>query len=217
MKTTRSNIALTRLALAVGCLTTGAAWAQVAVVVTPPVVVQPAPTQPVASARQQEMAVQLARANLTQQGIKEPTTGQLALATSDVQALRDSGMGWGQIANSLGLRLGSVVSAANQADKADRRVAPDAGTTGKRPASAGSQGAGGSQGTGGSGHGNGGGQGAGNGGNKGGGASGGGGGGGNAGNGGGSGGGNAGGNGGGNGGGNSGGKGGGNGGGQGKR
>lgn len=199
---------LNRLALALGCLASGAAWAQVTVVVTPPVVVQPAPTQPVASARQQEMAVQLARANLSQQGVTEPTTAQLALATSDVQAMRDTGMGWGQIANSLGLRLGAVVSAANRADKADQRAALDAGTTGKRPASAGSQGASGSKGTGGSGSGNGGGQGAGNGGNKGGG-SGGAGGGGNAGNGGGKGGGNGGGKGGGNGGGKGGGNGGG--------
>lgn len=173
MKTTHTLNTLNRLALAIGCLASGVAWAQVTVVVTPPVVVQPAPSKPVASARQQEMAVQLARANLAQQGIKEPTTAQLALATSDVQALRDSGMGWGQIANSLGLRLGSVVSAANKADKADKadqRAALDAGTTGKRPASAGSQGASGSKGTGGSGNGNGGGQGAGNGGNKGGGS-----------------------------------------------
>jgi uncharacterized membrane protein YgcG len=175
---------LNRLALALGCLASGAAWAQVTVVVTPPVVVQPAPTQPVASARQQEMAVQLARANLTQQGITEPTTAQLALATSDVQAMRDTGMGWGQIANSLGLRLGSVVSAANKADKADKAdLRAEAGTTSKRPASAGSLGASGNKGTGGSSNGNGGGQGAGSGGNKGGGASGGGGG--NAGNGGG--------------------------------
>ncbi|OOG89343.1 hypothetical protein B0E41_00565, partial [Hydrogenophaga sp. A37] len=177
MKTSNPLNTLNRLALAIACLAAGAAWAQTTVVVnppvvvTPPVVVQPAPSKPVPSARQQEMAVQLARANLSQKGITEPTTAQLSLATSDVQALRDSGMGWGQIANSLGLRLGSVVSAANKADKAekaDQRAALDAGATGKRPASAGSSGGG--KGTGGSSNGSGGGQGAGNGGNKGGGS-----------------------------------------------
>ena len=51
--------------------------------------------------------------HLSKQGITEPTTEQLALAASNVQALRDKGMGWGAIANSLGLRHGAVVSAAN--------------------------------------------------------------------------------------------------------
>lgn len=147
------------LVLAIAGLAAGAAWAQVTVVVEP----VPTVVDPVVSARQQEMALQLARANLSQQGITEPTTAQLALATSDVQALRDSGMGWGQIANSLGLRLGAVVSAANRADKADGLTV--ATTTG-RPATVGSKAKGGNSGNSNAG----GGQGAGNSGNKGGGS-----------------------------------------------
>lgn len=162
MNTTHRIPTLRPLVLAVACLAAGASWAQVTVdvVVDPAPVVDPA----VVSARQQEMALQLARANLSQQGITEPTTAQLALATSDVQALRDSGMGWGQIANSLGLRLGAVVSAANRADQADRVAAA---TTSTRPATAGSKAKGGNSGNSNAG----GGQGAGNSGSKGGGAS----------------------------------------------
>ncbi|MBQ0917594.1 hypothetical protein KBW71_04005 [Hydrogenophaga aromaticivorans] len=162
MNTTHRIPTLRPLVLAVACLAAGASWAQVTVdvVVDPAPVVDPA----VVSARQQEMALQLARANLSQQGITEPTTAQLALATSDVQAQRDSGMGWGQIANRLGLRLGAVVSAANRADQADRVAAA---TTSTRPATAGSKAKGGNSGNSNAG----GGQGAGNSGSKGGGAS----------------------------------------------
>ena len=59
-----------------------------------------------------------AKADLAKQGITNPTNAQLGAATSNVQGLRDSGMGWGAIANSLGLRLGDVVSDANQAKQA---------------------------------------------------------------------------------------------------
>lgn len=160
MNTTHRIPTLRPLVLAVACLAAGASWAQVTVdVVVDPVAV----ADPAVAARQQEMALQLARANLSQQGIREPSTGQLALATSDVQALRDSGMGWGQIANSLGLRLGAVVSAANRADQADRVAAA---TTSTRPATAGSKAKGGNSGNSNAG----GGQGAGNSGSKGGGS-----------------------------------------------
>jgi hypothetical protein len=143
MNTTHPIHALRPLVLAVACLAAGASWSQVTVdvVVDPVAVVDPA-----VAARQQEMALQLARANLSQQGISEPSTGQLALATSDVQALRDSGMGWGQIANSLGLRLGAVVSAANRADKADKADGVAVAATTTRPASAGSKAKGGNSG-----------------------------------------------------------------------
>lgn len=76
-------------------------------------------TSPTTSARQQAFVLQLAKADLKQQGIASPTPAQLALATSAVQAMRDKGMGWGEIANNLGLRLGAVVSAANRADRAE--------------------------------------------------------------------------------------------------
>lgn len=145
MNTTHRTHVLRPLVLAIACLAAGASGAQsvrVDVVVDPSPVVDPA----VVSARQQVMALQLARANLSQQGITEPTTAQLALATSDVQALRDSGMGWGQIANSLGLRLGAVVSAANRADKADKADGVAVAGTTNRPATAGSKAKGGNSG-----------------------------------------------------------------------
>ena len=171
MNTTHRIPTLRPLVLAVACLAAGASWAQVTVdVVVEPVAV----ADPAVATRQQEMTLQLARANLSQQGISEPSTGQLALATSDVQALRDSGMGWGQIANSLGLRLGAVVSAANRADKADRVAGVTVGARATRHAAAAGNGlgagVGGGKASGGNGN-NGGGQGAGNGGSKGGGAS----------------------------------------------
>ncbi|WP_310564560.1 hypothetical protein [Hydrogenophaga sp.] len=100
------------------------------------------------SARQQSFALQIARANLVQQGVTEPTTEQMALATADVQSLRDQGMGWGAIANSLGLRLGAVVSAENRAAKAQTHVAAAASSD---QTSARGQGAGSSNGKGGGG------------------------------------------------------------------
>ena len=107
------------------------------VVVTVGTTPTPAPTAPTTSpsVRQQDFVMQLAKADLNKQGITEPTTEQLALAASKVQALRDKGMGWGAIANSLGLRHGAVVSAANRAEQAEkaalRKTKPrDTATTG---------------------------------------------------------------------------------------
>ena len=65
----------------------------------------------------------LAKAKLAQDNIADPTGANLLSAKIDIQALRDSGMGWGEIANSLGLKLGAVVSAANRAQPAARDAA----------------------------------------------------------------------------------------------
>lgn len=81
------------------------------------------------------IALALAKADLTKQGITNPTPAQLAAAlnggvvtgtkgsTSMVGVLtqRQSGMGWGAIAKSMGVKLGSVVSASktNKTGKAD--------------------------------------------------------------------------------------------------
>ncbi|MES2841762.1 MAG: hypothetical protein V4794_15890 [Pseudomonadota bacterium] len=78
-----------------------------------------APTTTNAATPTQDFATNIAKADLAQQGIANPTRAQLGMATSNVQGMRDSGMGWGAIANSLGLRLGDVVSAANKAKNAD--------------------------------------------------------------------------------------------------
>ena len=89
------------------------------------------------SARQQAFALQIAQADLARQGVTEPSTEQLALATANVQSLRDQGMGWGEIANSLGLRLGAVVSAENRSPMAQSKVAV-AGPQGGKPSPTGS-------------------------------------------------------------------------------
>ena len=57
----------------------------------------------------------LAKASLAKQGITNPTKAQLAAESKAIAAQRAQGKGWGVIAQSLGLNLGQVVSAANQA------------------------------------------------------------------------------------------------------
>lgn len=66
------------------------------------------------ASKTQNFAGELAKADLAKQGVTTPTKSQLDASTQNIQGMRTSGMGWGQIANSLGLNLGSVVSAANQ-------------------------------------------------------------------------------------------------------
>ncbi len=78
------------------------------------------------------IALSLAQADLAKQGISNPTPAQLAAALNGgtlstvtgsvsfagVLAQRQAGLGWGQIANAMGVRLGSVVSA-SKTDKAN--------------------------------------------------------------------------------------------------
>lgn len=53
---------------------------------------------------------------------REKFTGVIAdksnTPTGDVQAMRDDGMGWGAIANALGIKLGPAVSSANHERRA---------------------------------------------------------------------------------------------------
>jgi hypothetical protein len=49
--------------------------------------------------------------------------GENAKTEESIQKMRDDGMGWGQIANALGLNLGAVVSAANRAEPATQNAA----------------------------------------------------------------------------------------------
>lgn len=114
----------------------------------------------------QDFVSLIAKANLTQQGIASPTEAQLGKATDDVAAMRASGMGWGAIANSLGLRLGDVVSAANRAPQAEdpgsasaRKSQSVAARSGDQPGASRGGSAGGSGGQGGGGGGKGGGSG----------------------------------------------------------
>ena len=71
------------------------------------------------TAPKQDFVTQLAKADLSKQGINNPTEAQLAAEVKSIQAQRDNGMGWGAIADSLGLKLGAVVSAANRNIHAD--------------------------------------------------------------------------------------------------
>lgn len=66
----------------------------------------------------QDFVGMLARASLTQQGVTTPTPDDVGVAESAVEAMRASGMGWGAIANSLGVNLGSLVSAENRSPQA---------------------------------------------------------------------------------------------------
>lgn len=105
---------LLKSALCASLLAASGAFAQTAVDVT----VTAAPTASTTATTAQDFATRIAKADLSQQGIANPTSAQLGAATNQVQGLRDAGMGWGAIANSLGLRLGDVVSDANQAKQA---------------------------------------------------------------------------------------------------
>ncbi|PKO61506.1 MAG: hypothetical protein CVU24_08420 [Betaproteobacteria bacterium HGW-Betaproteobacteria-18] len=77
-----------------------------------------APTAPQTSPSR-SFTTDLAKASLAKDGVTEATAPdyqtQLTAAETSIQALRDAGMGWGQVAHSLGLNLGAVVSAANRA------------------------------------------------------------------------------------------------------
>lgn len=93
-----------------------AATAQDVVVVVGPV--DPV-TEPVIQPKKKPTFTSLIAAeSLAQQGVTDPSDTELGAAEANVQAMRDSGMGWGAIANSMNIRLGDVVSAANKSPRA---------------------------------------------------------------------------------------------------
>jgi hypothetical protein len=134
---------LTSTLLACGLLacSLSPAWAQTTttVVVTAPApapVLVPAPAPAPAPTKlgrgEGDISMALAKAELSKLGIKNPTRAQLDAALNGgtvttaqgtrvqltgVRSQRQSGMGWGQIANAMGLKLGAVVSAAKTAGK----------------------------------------------------------------------------------------------------
>lgn len=85
------------------------------------------------------IALSLAKADLAKQGISNPTPAQLAAALNGgtittatgpvtlagVLAQRQAGLGWGQIAKVMGVKLGSVVSA-SKTDKAGAKAGKSA-------------------------------------------------------------------------------------------
>ena len=116
------------------------------------------------------IALSLAMADLAKQGITEPTPDQLAAALNGgtistatgtatlagVLAQRQAGLGWGQIAQAMGVKLGSLVSASKTAKagaKATKAVrveasgkAQEAGGKGSQAQNAGNSGSGGNSG-----------------------------------------------------------------------
>lgn len=90
-----------------------------------------APTPAMQTAPKQDFATDLAKADLAKQGITDPSSGQLADAVKSIQDQRASGLGWGQIANSMGVRLGDVVSAANRSSMAGSAGKAGAAGSGK--------------------------------------------------------------------------------------
>jgi hypothetical protein len=124
------SIATTLVACGLLACTLSAAWAQTTpvVVTAPPPVSAPAPAK--LGQGESQISVALAKAELSKLGITQPTRAQLNAAQYGgtvttasgtrvqlvgVQTQRDSGMGWGQIAHAMGLKLGAVVSASKRA------------------------------------------------------------------------------------------------------
>lgn len=77
----------------------------------------------VTPAQPDSLSTELAKASLARQGVIEPTSDQVAAEAANISAMRASGMGWGAIANSLGVKLGSVVSRLNRSAKANEKEA----------------------------------------------------------------------------------------------
>lgn len=72
-------------------------------------------------------ALALAAASLADKGITQPTPAQLEASVMDVLKMRAEGMGWGQIAQSYGIKLGDVKRAdkADPVARADRAARPE--------------------------------------------------------------------------------------------
>jgi hypothetical protein len=56
-----------------------------------------------------KIALALTEARLDQKGIEKPTAKQLNTALSDILKMRADGMGWGQIAHKMDMKLGDVM------------------------------------------------------------------------------------------------------------
>jgi hypothetical protein len=111
-------------------LTSLAATAQDVVVVSP---VDPVTVPVLQPQKKPTFTSLIAAESLAQQGVTDPSGTELGAAEASVQAMRDSGMGWGAIANSMNVRLGDVVSAANKSPRAIKtRTDADTDTTADR-------------------------------------------------------------------------------------
>lgn len=84
----------------------------------------PAATTDTQTSPSRSFVTDLAKASLVKNPVDQPVGDELSKEIERIQKMRDDdGMGWGEIANSLGLKLGAVVSAANRAQPAARDAA----------------------------------------------------------------------------------------------
>jgi hypothetical protein len=65
-------------------------------------------------------ALALTQASLQKQGIKDPTPEQLKIALTSVLQQRADGGGWGEIANSMGFRLGDLKGGQHRPERMER-------------------------------------------------------------------------------------------------
>lgn len=91
----------------------------------------PPPAEPteveISNIGNEEILRLLVLAQLKKQGIANPTEADIAAATAILTAQRTSGMGWGAMANAMGLRLGEVISSAKRStpEKPQSAAAPN--------------------------------------------------------------------------------------------
>ena len=74
-------------------------------------------------------ALALAAASLEKKGITQPTPAQLEASLMDVLKMRADGMGWGQIAQAQGIKLGDV----KRSEKAEGAGKPERVANAERP------------------------------------------------------------------------------------
>ena len=81
-------------------------------------------------------ALALAEASLKAQGISNPTPEQLKASLTGVLQMRADGKGWGQIADSLGFKLGEVKRSekAERVDRVDKPARPEKPERPEKPA-----------------------------------------------------------------------------------
>lgn len=70
-------------------------------------------------------ALALAEASLQKQGIATPTPEQLKSSLADVLQMRADGKGWGEIANSMGFKLGELKRAEPAQGRPDKPQRPE--------------------------------------------------------------------------------------------
>lgn len=93
----------------------------------------------VGTAAPKDLATDLAKASLAKQGITNPTKSQLEAERQSITAQRVQGKGWGVIAQSLGLNLGQVVSAASKDRNKGEHTGQHAKSNGDRSPKSGEQ------------------------------------------------------------------------------